>query len=362
MELVQALEIEGEPLYTLSAMTLPILRARIFSDLARQLIDKTIELQNLKDKQNKMEEHYNLTLLSFDQEHDYSRLQRATKELAKSRADYERSYLQARSKELTSSTNLKALEAEIQKHPATFKGSGDQVGKAAQKNGTDSQLNPAYVALEQKLAEEGLAYETARLYADKGAQELKGLEVRLEEAQRPFYSVQAERQKLVAEMEKVKGDLKGRIDGAQASVDAIVQSYLASKKSIGNLEIQVISLKNQLADQQVQLARLNEQTQAVQDLLSSALTDSVRLAREKETYTATFEKFARLSETARIAQQKANTNLRIITRDVTGKAAGVEDSRKKVLISGVVGLLLSTFLAFLLEYMHKARVQRAKVS
>jgi hypothetical protein len=45
---------------------------------------------------------------------------------------------------------------------------------------------------------------------------------------------------------------------------------------------------------------------------------------------------------------------------VTAKPVSAEeDSRKKVWISGAVGLLLSTLVAFLLEYVHKARAQRA---
>jgi uncharacterized protein involved in exopolysaccharide biosynthesis len=349
-ELVQALEVDGEPLYLLPAEKLQTLRPRLSSELAQQLVDKTLELQNFKDRQNQEEERYNLLLLSFDQEHEYSRLQRAAEELADLSESFQRSYLQARNKELTAGTNLKALEEEIKKHPVSFGVSGSQAGE----------LNPAYVALEQKRAEEGLSYETARLYVEKGDRELKDLEARLEETQRQLFSVQAERQQLVDGKEKVRRNLKMQIASVQASLDTMVKSYLENKKVIGELETQVLSLRNRMTDQQDQLTSLNERVQEVQDALSRALTDSVRLGREKGIYAATFERFAQLSEEARIAQQKANTNLRIITRDVTAKPVSAEeDSRKKVWISGAVGLLLSTLAAFLLEYVHKARARRA---
>lgn len=366
-EMVEAIEIDGEPLYVMPVTALPGLRPRLSSNLARQLLDNTLEVDSLKAGENKMETHYNLALLAFDQEHDYTRLQRTAQELTKITESYQRNYMQARSKEMASSTNLIALEEELKKHPITFGGPRGE-GREASKKGegqtsAGGELNPAYVTLEQKRAEEGLSYETARAYADKGLQQLKELESRLDEAQSQFYTVQAQRQTLVDGMEGMTRDLKRRIRANQASVDAVVQSYLDSKMAIGDLASQVALLENQLGDQQAQLARLDEKTRAAQDLLSRALTDSVRFGREKETYTATFVRFAQLSEEARIAQQKTNTNLRVLTRDVTAKPISAEeDSRKKVWISGAVGLLLSTFLAFLLEYMHKVRVQRATSS
>ena len=363
-ELVQMLEFDGEPLYTLPTTGLPALREQFPSGLAAQMIDNILELDRLKDKRTKAEEHYTLLLLSFDQEHDYSRLQRTIAELAKNIENYQRSYLDARSKEFTSSINLQALGEELKKHPIALSTS-NRPGETSPPMGLTAagELNPAYVGLEKKRAEEGLNYETARLYSNQGEPQLKDLEARQEEAQRQLTSMQAERQKLMDEAQTVEGGLRGRIEAAQAAIDAIVKVYLASKKSIGDLEVQVMSLNGRLADQQAQLTHLTESAGSVQEMLAKASRDSVQLGRDKETYTATFGRFAKLSEEVRIAQQKTNTNLRVLTRDVTAKPVSVEEaSRKKVWISGAVGLLLSTFLAFLLEYMHKARAQRAEVS
>lgn len=63
-------------------------------------------------------------------------------------------------------------------------------------------------------------------------------------------------------------------------------------------------------------------------------------------------------EEARIANQVASANLRIITRAVTPVGEGTE-TQKKVVLAGVVGLILSVFGAFLLDYVRRARAGRA---
>lgn len=361
-ELVRMLEVGGEPLFSLPATALPALRGTLSSDLARQLVDNLLELQRLKDRQAEVEAQGDLKLRSFDETHGYSRQQMAVEELTKSAETYRHQYLEARSKELTSGTSLKALEEEMRKHPVSLQTSGKPAGEGtgSQNSSLGNALNPTYVALAQKSAEEGLVYETARLYASQGAQQLESIEAQLEEAQRLLRNLKAERGSIVAEVEREKQDWGERIKTLESNVAAVVQSYLASKKNRGDLEIEIVSLEATLANQRTQLSRLNEKAQSAKGLLLRALKDSVQLGRDKETYAATFERFAQLSEEARIAQQKITNNLRIVSRDATAKAVGIEEnSRKKVLISGAVGLLLSTLLAFLLEYVHRARVQRA---
>lgn len=339
-EVVQALELGGEPLYSLSVAALAEIRDRDFNPLGRQLIGSMLEMERLKETQVQLEEGYNLALLELDQQYNFTQLQREVEELTRVVEGYQQSYLRAKSKQLTASNNLKALEAELKKHSPTLK---------------SEELNPAYMELEQRRAREGLAYETALVYAEVGAQELKGLEERLEEVQRRFYEFQAKRQHLVEQGDRKRNELKKRIDGAQVFFESIQQSYLDAKRSVGDFKLRIEVVEKQLIDQQAQLANLGKNTAAIQDLLSQARTESERLDRDKKNFAATFERFARLLEEARIAQQKASTNLRIITRDVAAKPVGAESSFKKLPISGAVGLLLSTLLAFFLEYVHKAR-------
>ena len=65
-----------------------------------------------------------------------------------------------------------------------------------------------------------------------------------------------------------------------------------------------------------------------------------------------------LAEEARIASQIASANLRIITRAGTPVSEG-EFTRQSVPLAGAIGLILSVFVVFVVEYVSKARARQA---
>ena len=88
--------------------------------------------------------------------------------------------------------------------------------------------------------------------------------------------------------------------------------------------------------------------------------DSLRLAktrldRDLSVFQMTFEKFANLVEEARIARHQAAGDIQVVSRAVVAHPV-VGGALKKVSISAAVALMVSAMLAFLLEYVSRARV------
>ena len=94
------------------------------------------------------------------------------------------------------------------------------------------------------------------------------------------------------------------------------------------------------------------------DRLNRLNLEQDRLMRTRGTRQITYDRLAKLAEEARIASQIASANLRIITRAGTPVSEG-ELTRQSVPLAGAIGLILSVFVVFLVEYVSKARARQA---
>ena len=83
---------------------------------------------------------------------------------------------------------------------------------------------------------------------------------------------------------------------------------------------------------------------------------SDRLGVDRSIYQATYDRFVRLLEQSRIAREQSAGDVQIASRAVQVRRVGAPT--KGPLLAGVVGLIASVFLAFLLEYVAKARKQK----
>ena len=80
-----------------------------------------------------------------------------------------------------------------------------------------------------------------------------------------------------------------------------------------------------------------------------------RIERDISVFQETFDRFARLQEEARIARQQAVGDIQVVSRATISRVIPSE-TRKKVAIAGMVGLMGFVMLAFLVEYVQKARL------
>jgi len=350
-EAMQGMEQGGRPIYTLSAVEHAPLKANQLSPLAHRVLDCVSALDTLKKAQDQAEAQYNLALLEFDQGHNYNGLSRKVEEVAKAIESYQRSYIQAQSQQLTANANLQAIEKELAKHPEVI---GDGPGL--------SELNPVRLELEKQRAEEGVSYEMARVYAERGQVELQEMQARHEAARRELYSVEKERQVLANRLARERAAVREQIDFYQATFDAARKAFLGYKMEVSVVEGEVGAKKLLTQYRRDHLHQLEQTIKGLQQDMAAEIAESERLNRERKTYTATFDRFAQLVEEARIAQQKAAksvTNLRLITRDVMARPVGSAGQTQKIPMSAGLGALLSTVLVFLAEYIRKAREQRA---
>ena len=79
-----------------------------------------------------------------------------------------------------------------------------------------------------------------------------------------------------------------------------------------------------------------------------------RLRGDREIYTQTFESFSRLLEQSRIARERAAGDIQVVSDAVVTRRI-VHGPLKRASVAGVIGLMASTMLAFLLEYVARAR-------
>jgi uncharacterized protein involved in exopolysaccharide biosynthesis len=84
---------------------------------------------------------------------------------------------------------------------------------------------------------------------------------------------------------------------------------------------------------------------------------SNRLGVDRSIYQGTYDRFVRLLEQSRIAREQSAGDVQIASRAVQVRRVPVDPTRGPLLV-GAVGLIASVFLAFLLEYIAKARNQK----
>ena len=138
----------------------------------------------------------------------------------------------------------------------------------------------------------------------------------------------------------------------QRTIDESLRSYESAKRAT-RLGPSVESLKIELVDLEIRLEKLRVRSLQLQRLN----LERQRLTRDHETLTGTYDRLAKLTEEARIAAQIASGNLRIITLAKTPVGQRAENKRNP-LLAGAIGLILSVFVAFFLEYVRKARAIR----
>ena len=100
-------------------------------------------------------------------------------------------------------------------------------------------------------------------------------------------------------------------------------------------------------------AQLTSRTAEVDSLI--VLRD--RLLSEHDIYKQSTDRLSRLLEESRIAREQATGDIQVVSGAVIARPVP-RGTVKKVSIAGIVGLMASTMLAFLLEYTARTREQK----
>ena len=133
-------------------------------------------------------------------------------------------------------------------------------------------------------------------------------------------------------------------------------------------QVEVAALRPQLQNIQIQIIRtskllnqIQNQLQDDEEKLSLLLSRRQRLTRSQATYEGTFLRFSAILEETRVAREKAAGDIQILTRAIEARPVGPDEPRQMAVIGGALGLIISMFLLFLLEYVHKARNVRSEL-
>lgn len=140
----------------------------------------------------------------------------------------------------------------------------------------------------------------------------------------------------------------------RASLAAQREEYRKMKQREDLLSREVTSLSALVNFQKGDFEGWSEQIKA-QGTKADALARKRRgLEREQRVYQTSFDRFASLLEEARIARVQAAGDIQIVSRAMAARTVP-RGTVKKAAIAGIVGLMASVMLAFLLEYVSRAR-------
>lgn len=158
--------------------------------------------------------------------------------------------------------------------------------------------------------------------------------------------------------DRARGALRDQLDLVESIHVEASNRYESAKRLAGPLGRDVDALSHEIQDMTGRMSGLRQSAADVTGRLQRLRLERDRLVRSHETLSATYARFAQLTEEARIAAQIASGNLRVITRAVTPVGEGVPSSNK-VPLAGAAGFALAVFIAFFYEYMSKARAASA---
>jgi hypothetical protein len=154
-----------------------------------------------------------------------------------------------------------------------------------------------------------------------------------------------------------------KADTARAIFNVYQENYSTSKVNVEKLRLEIQALKDNLVNTQSFMESSRSRALSQEDQLVLLQLEQARLERESGLYKSSFDRFAKLVEDARIAKAGEASDLKVVMRAVEATPKVVEAKQQNtILLAGAVGLMASTFLAFLIEYVEKARQKTAENS
>jgi len=281
---------------------------------------------------------------------------------------YEVAVASARTELLSSSDTLYAVEVAIAAEPPLVRSTGTDTLIWRQADGrrlSESKAkildqlkiyseapNPTLRTLHDTRARHRIAIGVAESRLSQGLSAIAAMKDSVARIHPKISGAIQDHKEIADHFEQYHEKLNNELLVVQGTIDEYRRSYESAKRAT-RLGPSVESLKIELVDLEIRLEKLRVRSLQLQRLN----LERQRLARDHETLTGTYDRLAKLTEEARIAAQIASGNLRIITLAKTPVGQRAEIKRNP-LLAGAIGLILSVFVAFFLEYVRKARAIR----
>jgi uncharacterized protein involved in exopolysaccharide biosynthesis len=205
------------------------------------------------------------------------------------------------------------------------------------------QLNPVYEDLIKKKAALQLEYDS---YTPKETVLKDQIEKLKKEIPALLEQLQTKERKQAALVRKV--------ETARATFNVYQENHSTSKVNVEKLRLEIQALKDNLVNTQSFMESSRSRALSLEDQLNLLQIEQARLEREAGLYKSTFERFAKLAEDARIAKAGEGSDLKVVNPAMEATPLVPKESYT-ILLAGAVGLMASTFLAFFIEYVEKAR-------
>ena len=374
--IVAGLEIDGKTVFLLEPDEIARLERDNLSAQARRVVDNRVRIDEVSRMGRDSGLELESSLLDFDKERGYTRLKQEAGQLGQAILALAEESRGAEERRISALLEIEGLERELEKHQPVVavaqavvdkalleSVSGDEPSEKAIRKLERLKLysevpNPAYQELDNRRARAGARLEIALSHLQRGRGELLGLQNRLVDIQRDFFTLEKERQTLVETSERRQSELDDQLRILDKIHRDHKRHYHRNKSRQGELGPRMFELRGELMDQQAQLRSVKASAFEALDQINSLLARRDRLVRAKATMVGMFDGFTKLAVEAGIAQEKAASGLRKITMARTPRSVAGQPAGQKSLVSGAVGLVVSIFLAFLFEYVHKARALR----
>ena len=346
---IGAVEIEGEALSFLSIAALRDSSKWPESSQTRSVIADMLKLDSHQKALHELDERHELRLLEFDQMHGYEELEQQIAELQSLIRIYRSKLLTSPRSDLLVRSEIDRLERKIrQRSPKLDLGDGT------------SAPNPAYVEIAQTLDSLRATLKTGNeLDSDSLQRTMQRAEMNLAQLKKEYYPLRRAREEFVERFNLERKDLTRQVENLSKAYEVNVSDRLSSRIKIATLRPALESLQARIQGNKRALVQIQTLLPDIEKTLSLLVTRRDRLIRSRETYQGTFDRFSALIEETIIAREKAAGDIQILTRAIEARIVPQESPKQKAAISGAVALIVSTFLAFLLKYVRKARLTRA---
>ena len=149
--------------------------------------------------------------------------------------------------------------------------------------------------------------------------------------------------------------LNSQLNLASENYQIFFAQYTALKKRRSELTVSMSRLKPEVMFHQQEITLLLKEIAALQTRIATLETQQVRLMREKGIYQATFDKFAKLLEDARIAKAAQPEDIKIVATAIGLHALPQETKGLSIFLIAIIGGGLSVFAAFFIEYWVQAK-------
>ena len=231
------------------------------------------------------------------------------------------------------------------------------------------ELNPIHQALSATIRKLQIEHDEAVRNARFYGEEIPQLEQRLLKQRAHLDTLERPEKQLLQTLQRLRIQMANRIQQEARPVENRLRrdraamatheaDYDAMRIKADRLERDAIVLASDLGFGKGSFESWRAQIREKEAAVVSLRLRQTRLQRDLSVFQTTFTRFANLVEEARIAREQAAGDIQVVSRAVVARQVPRE-AVKKASIAGVVGLMASVMLAFLLEYVGMRRGSRA---